>query len=127
MHTISSIIAISKRSGYFVLYTLPKVQNTTSATLELSAKYSTIATTPPKNIAIAIPASMMLVALKLRSFDIKNMISVGIIAKIKAKSTIQIEPLRILPPQIIAIQAPHAAPCETPIVDGAAKGFPNEL
>lgn len=127
MHTISSIIAISKRSGYFVLYTLPKVQNTTSATLELSAKYSTIATTPPKNIAIAIPASMMLVALKLRSFEIRNIVIVGIIAKTKANNTIHIDPLSKLPQHIIAMQAPHAAPCETPMVDGAAKGLPKEL
>ena len=52
----------------------------------------------------------MLVALKLRSFEIKNIISVGIIAKTKANTTTQIDPLSKLPPQIIAMQAPHAAP-----------------
>lgn len=110
MHTISSIIAINTSSGYVALYTLPKVQNTTSATFELSAKYSTIATIPPKKIAIAIPASMILVALKLRSFEIKKIITVGIIAKMNAKTTTQTDPANNDPPQIIAMQAPQAAP-----------------
>lgn len=52
---------------------------------------------------------------------------VGIRANIKAKITIPKEPKIADPPQIIAIHAPHAAPWDTPIVEGAASGFPKLL
>ena len=71
---------------------------------------------------------MIEVALKLRSFEIAKIKSVGIIAKIKAKITTNIEELIASElKQIIATQAPHAAPCETPIVLGAASGLPRLL
>lgn len=55
------------------------------------------------------------------------MIKVGISANTKAKAITQIEEAIKVPPQIIAIQAPQAAPCETPIVEGEASGLPSEL
>lgn len=78
-------------------------------------------------MAIAIPARMILVALKFLSFEIRKITSVGISANKKARAIIQIEDAIKLPPQIIAMHAPAAAPCETPIVEGEASGLPREL
>lgn len=124
MHTISSIVAIKAIAGKSALWTLPKVQNTTSATFVLSAKYSTRATRPPKKIAIAIPDKIIVVGPKFFSLEMQNISSVGIRANINAKITITTEEAANVPPtHIIAMQAPHDAPWETPIVDGAAKGL----
>lgn len=125
--TQSNIIAMNIKLVYETPCTLPKVQNTTSATWELSAKYSIKATKPPKKIDMAIPQRMMLVALNFLNFEIKKIINVGIRANMNAKSTTEIEVPNKLAPKTIAIQAPHEAPCETPIVEGAANGLPNEL
>lgn len=51
----------------------------------------------------------------------------GISANRKARTIIQIDDAIKVPPQIIAIHAPVAAPCETPMVDGEASGLPREL
>ena len=128
MQIISSIIAISPSSVKLASRTLPKVQKTTSAIFELSAKYSINATTPPKNIAIAIPERIIVVALKFLNFEIAKIKRVGIKANINAQITITTEDPATMPEkQTIAMQAPHDAPCETPIVEGAAKGFPKLL
>ena len=79
------------RLEYVTPWTLPKVQNTTSAICELSAKYSIRATSRPKKIDIAIPDKIMLVALKFLIFDIQKIKSVGISEKIKAHNTIEIQ------------------------------------
>lgn len=128
MQTISSIIAINTSSVKLAPRTLPNVQNTTSAILELSAKYSIKATTPPKNIAIAIPDKIIVVALKFLNFEIAKIKRVGINANINAQIITNTEDSTPKPDkQTIAIQAPQDAPCETPIVEGAAKGFPKLL
>ena len=128
MHTISSIIAISPSSVKPAFRTLPKVQKTTSAIFELSAKYSISATTPPKNIAIAIPERIIVVALKFLNFEIPKIKRVGINANINAQTTTTTEEPATRPEkQTIAMHAPQDAPCETPIVEGAAKGFPKLL
>ena len=69
----------------------------------------------------------MLVVLKFLSFEIRKIISVGISAKIKANAITQIDEAIKVPPQIIAMHAPQAAPCDTPIVEGEANGLPSEL
>lgn len=115
-------------SGYLALCTLPNVQKTTSATLEESAKYSTIATTPPKKIDIATPAKITPVLLSLPSLVIQTMIMLGIKAKINAIAAMHNDDPPINPPNaIIAIQAPQLAPWEMPIVDGLANTFPKQL
>ncbi len=100
----------------------------TSATFELSAKYSINAISPPKNMDIATPASIIVVGLKCifllkininRAGNTPNPKANNIIAGLKA------EP--IVPNTIIDKHAPKDAPCDTPIVLGEAKGFPRQL
>ena len=78
-------------------------------------------------MAIAIPARIMLVALKFLSFEIRKITKVGISANRKARAITQIEDVIKVPPQIIAMHAPQDAPCETPMVEGEASGLPREL
>ena len=110
-------------SGLLQLYTEPNVQNTTSATFVESAKYSIMATSPPKNIDIAIPANMMEVALMFFLLEKARISNVGSRANINARGMT----IRLVPNMMIPIQAPQAAPCEMPIVDGLASGLPSVL